>query len=65
MVTKKQTRLVKIRAQKILEIVGILQNVIEKTLINLRVLSLVKINTCISDTPCIIFFVLIYRIFFF
>jgi hypothetical protein len=56
MVTKKQTRLVKIRAQKILEIVANFTS-LEKTLINLRVLSLVKINTCISDTPCIIFFV--------
>jgi hypothetical protein len=31
----------------------ILQNVIEKSLINWRVLSLVKINTRISETPCI------------
>jgi hypothetical protein len=32
----------------------ILQNVIEKSFINWRVLSLVKINTRISETPCII-----------
>jgi hypothetical protein len=31
----------------------ILQNVIEKSFINRRVLSLVKINTRISETPCI------------
>jgi hypothetical protein len=31
----------------------ILQNVIEKSLINWRVLSLVKINTLISEIPCI------------
>jgi hypothetical protein len=31
----------------------ILQNVIEKSFINWRVLSLVKINTRISETPCI------------
>jgi hypothetical protein len=30
----------------------ILQNVIEKSFINWRVLSLVKINTRISKTPC-------------
>jgi hypothetical protein len=33
----------------------ILQNVIEKSFINWRVLSLVKINTRISETPCIFF----------
>jgi hypothetical protein len=32
----------------------ILQNVIEKSFINWRVLSLVKINTRISKTPCIL-----------
>jgi hypothetical protein len=31
----------------------ILQNVIEKSFINWRVLSLVKINTRLSETPCI------------
>jgi hypothetical protein len=31
----------------------ILQNVIEKSFINWRVLSLVEINSRISDTPCI------------
>jgi hypothetical protein len=30
----------------------ILQNVIKKSFINWRVLSLVKINTRISETPC-------------
>jgi hypothetical protein len=30
------------------------KNVIEKSFINWRVLPLVKINTRISDTPCII-----------
>jgi hypothetical protein len=29
------------------------KNVIEKSFINWRVPSLVKINTCISDSPCI------------
>jgi hypothetical protein len=32
---------------------NLLQNVIEKSFINWRVLSLVKINTRISETPCI------------
>jgi hypothetical protein len=36
----------------------ILQNVIEKSFINWRVLPLVKINTRISDTPCIFFLIL-------
>jgi hypothetical protein len=40
------------RLWKLLEI---LQNVIEKSVINWRVLPLVKINTHISDTPCIYF----------
>jgi hypothetical protein len=31
------------------------KNVIEKSFINRRVLSVVKINTRISDTPCIIY----------
>jgi hypothetical protein len=31
----------------------ILQNVIKKSFINWRVLSLVKINTGVSETPCI------------
>jgi hypothetical protein len=31
----------------------ILQNIIEKSFINWRVPSLVKINTRISETPCI------------
>jgi hypothetical protein len=34
----------------------ILQNVIEKSFIDWRVLSLVKINTRISETPCILFY---------
>jgi hypothetical protein len=33
----------------------ILQNVIEKSFINWRVLSLVKINTRISETPCMVY----------
>jgi hypothetical protein len=47
------TRLVKIGGQKILENLRILQNVIEKSFINWQDLSLVKINTRISETPCI------------
>jgi hypothetical protein len=31
----------------------ILQNVIEESFMNWRVLSLVKINTRVSETPCI------------
>jgi hypothetical protein len=30
------------------------KNVIEKNSMNWRVLPLVKINTCISDTPCML-----------
>jgi hypothetical protein len=35
------------------KLLRILQNVIEKTFIKWRVLPLVKINTPLSDTPCI------------
>jgi hypothetical protein len=52
----KNTRLVKIGGKKILEDLRILQNVIEKSFINLGVLPLVKINIRISDTPCILFY---------
>jgi hypothetical protein len=49
------TRLVKIEGQKKLGmLLRHLQNVIEKRFINWRVFSLVKINTRISDTPCIV-----------
>jgi hypothetical protein len=46
-------RAVKIGGAKILENLRILQNAIEKNFISWRVLPLVKINTRISDTPCI------------
>jgi hypothetical protein len=47
--------LVKIGGQKILEkLLRILKNVIEESFINWRVLPRVKINTRISDTPCIL-----------
>jgi hypothetical protein len=35
------------------KLLGILQNVIEKSFLNWRLLSLVKITTRISETPCI------------
>jgi hypothetical protein len=40
-------------AKNLGNLLRILENVIEKSFINWRVLPLVKINTCISDTPCI------------
>jgi hypothetical protein len=43
-------------AKNLGKLLRILKNVIEKSLINWRVLSLVKINTRISDTPCILEF---------
>jgi hypothetical protein len=63
MVTKNRNYVVKITqndsfgkncgAKNLGILLRILQNVIEKTFINWRVLSLVKINTRISETPCI------------
>jgi hypothetical protein len=47
-----------------LKYVRIFQNVMEKSFINWRVLPLVKINTRISDTPCI-FFIFVYFLFLF
>jgi hypothetical protein len=43
-------------AKNFRKLLRILQNVIEKSFINLGVLPLVKINTRISDTPCILFY---------
>jgi hypothetical protein len=40
-------------AKNIGELLRFLQNVIEESFINWRVLPLVKINIRISDTPCI------------
>jgi hypothetical protein len=40
-------------AKNLGNLLRILENVIEKSFINWRVLPLVQINTCISDTPCI------------
>jgi hypothetical protein len=40
-------------AKNLGNLLRILENVIEKSFINWRVLPLVKINTCISDSPCI------------
>jgi hypothetical protein len=41
-------------AKNLGKLLRILQNVIEKSFINWRVLPLVKINTRISSTPCIL-----------
>jgi hypothetical protein len=41
-----------IKTTRLWKLLRILQNVVEKSFINWRVLPLVKINTHISDTPC-------------
>jgi hypothetical protein len=50
----KTTGLVKIGGQKILETFATFENIIEKTFINWRALPLIKINTRISGTACIL-----------